>query len=125
MTAPPTGPEATPLKGSCHCGKVTFEVTGEPGVALACNCSICSRKGALLWAVSRDQLCMLGGDGALSTYTFNQHSIRHRFCSTCGMHPFSEGADHDGNPLTVINLRCLEGIDPESLAVQHFDGRSL
>lgn len=32
-------------KGSCHCGKVAFEVEGELTGAMACNCSICSRKG--------------------------------------------------------------------------------
>jgi len=33
-------------KGSCHCGKVAFEVEGELAGAMACNCSICSRKGS-------------------------------------------------------------------------------
>lgn len=31
--------------GSCHCGNIRFEVDGELGSALACNCSICARKG--------------------------------------------------------------------------------
>lgn len=125
MTSRHPGPGTPWLKGSCHCGKVTFEVTGEPGAALACNCSMCSRKGALLWAVSREQLRVLSGDDALGTYTFHKHAIRHRFCSTCGIHPYSEGVDPDGNPLTVINIRCLEGIDPEGLPVHQFDGRSV
>ena len=30
-------------RGSCHCGKVAFEVEGEIRGALACNCSICSK----------------------------------------------------------------------------------
>jgi hypothetical protein len=34
--------------GSRHCGRVSFEVEGEVGEALACNCSICRRKGSLL-----------------------------------------------------------------------------
>lgn len=33
--------------GSCHCGNIKFEVEGEPTSALACNCSICLRKGTL------------------------------------------------------------------------------
>ncbi len=39
-------------KGSCHCGKVAFEVEGELNEAMACNCSMCSRKGSLLWFVT-------------------------------------------------------------------------
>lgn len=27
--------------GSCHCGKVAFEVEGSPDNATACNCSLC------------------------------------------------------------------------------------
>ena len=45
-------------RGSCHCGRIAFEVEGELTAAVACNCSICSRKGALLWAVPT-----LGGPG--------------------------------------------------------------
>jgi len=31
-------------KGNCHCGKIALEVEGELGGAMACNCSICSRR---------------------------------------------------------------------------------
>jgi hypothetical protein len=30
-----------------------------------------------------------------------------------------------GNRTAAINIRCLEGIDLDSVPVQHFDGRSL
>lgn len=43
-------------KGSCHCSNVTLEVEGEITGAMSCNCSICSRKGALMWFVPRDKL---------------------------------------------------------------------
>ena len=78
-------------KGSWHCGKVSFEVEGEIKEALACNCSICRRKGSLLWAVPRENLHLLSRDDAASTYTFNKHVIKHRFCPTCGIHAYGEG----------------------------------
>ncbi|HEX6635136.1 MAG TPA: GFA family protein, partial [Usitatibacter sp.] len=31
-------------KGSCHCGRVAFEVEGDIGAVIECNCSICSKK---------------------------------------------------------------------------------
>jgi hypothetical protein len=74
-------------KGSCHCGKVAFEVEGELKEATACNCSMCARKGSLLWFVPRQQLHLLTSDDAIGTYTFNKHIIKHRFCQTCGIHP--------------------------------------
>jgi hypothetical protein len=68
--------------GSCHCGRIAFEVEGDIDSALACNCSICSRKGSLLWFVPRDKLKLKTPEDAASTYEFNKHVIKHRFCPT-------------------------------------------
>lgn len=111
-------------KGSCHCGKVAFEVEGELKGAMACNCSMCQRKGTLMWFVPRSQLRVTSGEEQMSTYLFNKHVIRHRFCPVCGIHPFGEGTDPQGHAMAAINIRCLEGIDLEAVPVQHYDGRS-
>ena len=111
--------------GSCHCGKIAFEVEGDLSGAMACNCSICSRKGSLLWFVPRNQLRLLTPEEDLATYTFNKHVINHHFCRTCGIHPFAEGVDPKGNQIAAVNIRCLDGITLEKIPVQNFDGRSL
>lgn len=110
--------------GSCHCGRIRFEVEGEVDSGLACNCSICSRKGSLLWFVPRGRLKLLTPEDAASTYTFNQHVIKHRFCPVCGIHPFGEGVGPDGASMAAVNLRTLEDFDLDSVPVQHFDGKS-
>ena len=110
--------------GSCHCGRISFEVEGEIDGALSCNCSICQRKGSLLWFVPREKLHLKTPSDAASTYTFNKHVIKHRFCPVCGMHPFGEGVDRKGNAVAAINIRCLEGLDLATVPVQQFDGRS-
>lgn len=112
-------------KGSCHCGNTAFEVEGDLNSAMSCNCSMCSRKGSLLWFIPREKLRLLTSEADLGTYTFNKHVIKHRFCRTCGIHPYGEGVDPQGNLMAAINIRCLEGIDPRSVPVQHFDGKSL
>jgi hypothetical protein len=112
-------------KGSCHCGTIAFEVDGDLEGAMACNCSICARKGSLLWFVPRDQLTLLTPEADLATYTFNKHVIKHHFCATCGIHPFGEGADPKGNQVAAINIRCLEGLELDTVPVTHFDGRGL
>ncbi len=111
-------------KGSCHCGKIAFEVDGELTGAMACNCSICSRKGGLMWFVPRDQLRLLTPEEDMGTYTFNQHVIKHHFCPTCGTHPYGEGVDPKGNRMAAINIRCLEDLDLASVPVTNFDGRA-
>lgn len=111
-------------QGSCHCGTIAFEVEGEINAAIACNCSICSRKGSLLWFVARDKLKLLTPEDAAATYTFNKHVIKHRFCPRCGIHPYGEGVDPQGRAMAAINIRCLEGIDIDTIPVQHYDGHS-
>lgn len=112
-------------QASCHCGRVAFEVEGQVDAAVACNCSICSRKGSMLWFVARDKLQLKTPEEAASSYEFNKHVIKHRFCPTCGMHPYGEGVDPKGNRIAAINLRCVEGIDLAAIPVHHYDGRSL
>lgn len=111
--------------GSCHCGKVAFEVEGDITGALACNCSMCRRRGSLLMFVGRDKLRLTTPDDALSTYTFNKHVIKHRFCANCGIHPFGEGTDPKGNAIAAVNIRCLDGVDLDAIPVQHYDGRAI
>ena len=112
-------------KGSCHCGRIALEVEGELTGALECNCSLCSRKGSLLWFVPRAKLRLLTSEEGIGTYTFNKHKIKHHFCPTCGIHPYAEAVDPKGNPMAAINIRCLTEVDPASVPVKHFDGRSL
>ncbi|MGZ3441371.1 MAG: GFA family protein, partial [Polyangia bacterium] len=42
---------------------------------------------------------------------------------TCGVTSFARGKK-DGQPMVAINARCLDGVDPKSLDVMHFDGKS-
>ena len=112
-------------QGSCHCGKIRYEVEGELTGAVACNCSICLRKGSLMWFVPRAQFRLLTPEADAGTYTFHKHVIRHRFCTTCGVHPYLEGKDRSGDPVAVVNIRCLEGIDLAAIPVKEYDGRAL
>lgn len=110
-------------RGSCHCGKVAYEVEGEVDSALSCDCSMCGRRGSLLWFAPREKLKLLTPESDLATYTFNRHVIKHHFCSTCGIHPFGEGTDPKGNVMAAINLRCLEDFDFTKVPATHYNGR--
>lgn len=115
----------TTHKGSCHCGKIAYEVDGDITKAMDCNCSICSRRGYLLAFLPRSALRLLTPETDMSSYTFNTHRIRHFFCPTCGCAPFGIGTDPKGNVMAAINVRCLEDVDVATLEVSHFDGRKL
>jgi hypothetical protein len=114
------------FEGSCHCGAVTFQVRADmPIEALSCNCSHCRRKGLLLAFVPSHSLAITTGEHALVEYLFNKHAIVHKFCSRCGCQPFSLGNTAEERKVAAINLRCVHGIDLDTLTVKAVDGASL
>ncbi|HEV2211957.1 MAG TPA: GFA family protein [Gammaproteobacteria bacterium] len=112
-------------KGSCHCGRVRYEVDGESPEVTECNCSICQQRGYLLWFFPGEKLKLLTPESELRYYTFNTHKIRHYFCPECGSAPFGMGQDGKGNPMAAVNVRCLEDVDLKALKIKSFDGRKL
>lgn len=117
--------EARTWRGSCHCGRIAFEVNGALDGVVECNCSICRRKGVKMWFVPHAQLRLLTPEGQMGSYSFGNHpvQIRHRFCPHCGIHVFGE-FNQDNIPMAAINVRCLEEADLDALPVQHFDGKN-
>ncbi len=108
-------------QGRCHCGRTAFEVAGNIAQAMDCTCSFCRRRGALLWFVPKADFTLRTADTALATYTFNTHKLRHRFCPTCGIAPFSEGQNGD-QEMVAVNVRCLDGVALSDLTILPYDG---
>ena len=117
--------EAKTYEGGCHCGAVRYQVTTALERALECNCSICSKTGTLLTFVPAEQFTLLAGGDAVTDYQFGKKQIHHTFCPTCGIRSYAHGTRPDGAKMFAVNVRCLEGVDPGSLAIDKFDGKSL
>ena len=111
--------------GGCQCGKVRFEVAAEIGEVISCNCSRCRRLGSLLAAAAASDFKLLSGDGAMTKFQFNKHLINHYFCATCGIQPYASGKGPGGKDMVMVNVRCLDGVDPEQFKVRKFDGASM
>ena len=108
-------------QGSCHCGKVSFEVTADLGTAVRCNCSLCKRKGTPMVLVESFQLT--GGEDNLSLYQYNTMVAKHYFCKTCGI--YTHHNPRSNPALTRVNAGCLDGVDPLALETGLVDGASL
>ena len=115
----------TTYSGGCHCGKVRYQVTMDLGKVISCNCSMCGKKGTLLSFTPAEHFTLQQGEGEMTSYKFNNKVIDHLFCSTCGVTSFARGQGRDGKPMIAVNTRCLDGVDVNSLDVQHFDGAKL
>ncbi|MFW9484401.1 GFA family protein [Xanthomonas euvesicatoria pv. euvesicatoria] len=113
--------------GSCHCGRIAFDLQTEALITEVydCNCSLCRRRGGLLWFGARTQLQLQAAPEAVGSYRFNQQRIDHHYCTQCGIAPFSEGLNPKTGEMGVaVNVRCLPAVDLAGLQVHAIDGAS-
>ena len=110
--------------GSCHCGAVRFEVTTDLTQVIECNCSICSKKGALHHRVRPENFKLLAGKDDLVLYQFDTKEAKHLFCRHCGIHAFSH--PRAAPDMININVRCLDDFDLQNADVEliEFDGKN-
>lgn len=81
--------EMVTYSGSCHCKKVTFQVTAPAHLIIwRCNCSVCDMKQNLHFIVPKSRFTLLTGMDSLKLYTFNTHTAKHYFCKHCGVQSF-------------------------------------
>lgn len=109
-------------KGSCHCGKVAFELTANLDHVVECNCSICASRGALWHPAPPDKVKITSGEGDLSGYQFGTKTATHYFCRHCGVAPLSH--PRIDPRMWVVNVRCLGDFDWSGLPVRKFDGQN-
>ena len=118
-------PEARTYTGGCHCGEVAYEATTDLAKVVACNCTICTKRGLMWTFVTPRQFTLKSGADAQADYRFNKKVIHHLFCRSCGVESFARGKTSDGAEMVAINVRCLDGVDLSALKPVRFDGRSL
>lgn len=110
---------------ACHCGAVELNLTMPNGLEKLrrCNCSICSRKGAVVASVKIENLEVIKGSEVLTAYTFNTHTAKHYFCSVCGIYTHHR---RRSDPTEFgINLSCVQGISIEDyLHIGYMDGKN-
>ena len=102
-------------KASCHCGAVELGLVLPNGLVdlRRCDCSMCSRRGAVVTSVSLDGMAIIKGADKLSLYQFNTFTAKHYFCRVCGIYTHHQ---RRSNPQQLgINVACIEGANPYNL----------
>jgi hypothetical protein len=108
--------------GGCHCGAVRLKVTVRTWRASRCNCSMCEKKQYVHVIVPADDFLLEQGRDAITTYTFNTHTAKHKFCSRCGIHSFYVPRSHPEG--FSVNAYCLDDAKLEWFDVEGFDGQN-
>jgi hypothetical protein len=86
------------IKGSCLCGNVRYEISGEIGDIVHCHCLKCRKAyGSAFSSVAavNDKSFTLLGEGNLKDYESSPGKHRY-FCLACGTHIYAKriGTEH-------------------------------
>jgi hypothetical protein len=100
-------------------------VTTDLSSVVACNCSLCQKRGALWSFVPAEHFGLRAGAEDLKDYQFGKKTLHHLFCAQCGVGAFSRGKNPKGEDMVAVNVRCLDDVDIAALTPTPFDGRSL
>lgn len=113
------------LQGSCHCGSVKFEVEADPARgASRCNCSVCTKLGALGSIVKPDAFKLLTPESELGVYEWGAKISKRFFCKACGTHCFGRGHLAEvGGDYVSFSYNAVDGLELSELPVVHWDGR--
>jgi hypothetical protein len=121
-------------QGSCHCGKIRFEVDADLDHVRVCDCSICLKRGALVHRVEEECFRLHTPIEYLTLYQWHTRTAKDYFCPQCGILPFrrpraltSEEIDAGVEPFNgwAINVRCLDGVDLQKITVRRIYGSRL
>ncbi|KAK8080552.1 glutathione-dependent formaldehyde-activating enzyme [Apiospora hydei] len=87
-------------RGNYHCKEFVYEADiPEIHAANDCNCSICTKKGALRVFPAKESFHWVKGDeDDLTDYTFGRMLVTHKFCPTCGTSLLARGFTHEPQP---------------------------
>jgi hypothetical protein len=93
------------LHGSCLCGKIKYEIRGEPLIMYYCHCGTCRKATGSAFAtniaVRTEDLQIVAGRDALGAFESSPNKHRY-FCSACGSPIYSHGEATRG----IVSVRC-------------------
>lgn len=117
--------ESKTLSGSCHCGAVKFKVEADPARgASRCNCSVCTKHGALGGIVKPEAFELLTSEEHLSTYVWGGKISTRYFCRHCGTQCFGRGyLEQIGGAYVSFSYNTIDDLEISELPVVHWDGR--
>jgi hypothetical protein len=100
------------VRGACHCGNVSFELTWEPEPpeipARACDCTFCVKHGGVWTSNPKGALRVKIEDPAeISPYLFGTRTATFHVCRRCGVPPLVT-SEIEGRVYAVVNANTFD-----------------
>lgn len=129
-----------PMIAKCHCGATQIGLPQLPERAGECNCTFCSRTGAV-WGYYKPGELDIFSDSSGKFYSASGNGNEHHFCANCGIQTWGVSPDwssaynDDGTPkgapgamltgqIFAVNLRLIDDFDWSSITIDQMDGRN-
>jgi len=105
------------ITGSCLCGSVKYEISGEVGDIVHCHCQTCRKAhGSAFSSVAsvQDKHFQISGENHLKSYESSKGKHRY-FCSNCGTQVY---AKRENTSHVILRLGSLDS-DIDSIEKEH------
>jgi hypothetical protein len=110
--------------GSCLCGDVQFQVELDATRGSRCNCTPCTKFGAVGSLVKPAAFELLSAEASLGAFSRMPEVSTRYFCARCHTYCFSRGhLEVLGGDFVSVNLNCIDGFDVSRAELIHWDGR--
>lgn len=121
----------SPIRGSCHCGNVGFELTwpGDASTIKArrCGCTFCQKHGGVWTSHPAGALTVrIARPTRVSRYEFGTGTAEFVVCAHCGAVPVVT-SKIDDRLYAVVNVNTFNGVDAArvQIAPASFDGEEV
>jgi hypothetical protein len=104
------------IRGSCHCGNISFRLAWDPDPAeipaRSCDCTFCQKHGGTWTSNPAGALEVSVREPTLvSHYAFGTHTATFHICTRCGAAPVVT-SDIDGHVYAVVSVKAFDNVDP-------------
>jgi len=107
---------------SCHCGNISLQTEQLPATVTACNCSICSRLGALWAYFQPSDVSVSHKFKTPASYMWGDKDIAFHHCPLCGCSTHYTTTEKCDSQRLAINARMFSGELLEDISIRNFDG---
>lgn len=117
------------ISASCHCSHVSFTLVNMPDFINDCNCSLCSKSGALWGYFPPLDVELSGKTQSYTRADTATPAVEIHFCPNCGVTTHwkltSEYKRTMDNPDTMgVNMRLFDEVDLKGIELRFPDGKN-